>query len=88
MIKYEVYTADWAIKRTKRYRYDTEGYPVVEPSKKHIDDRTIRSKFFPSLEEAEKYIEEIVHRSTPFDHKWLACVEIRKHIIETVKVVK
>jgi hypothetical protein len=76
-IYYTVDSADWAIDYA-------EGLEAPKPLTTEIDDRTIRSVFFDTLEEAEKYAQDCLRN----DDEWLAYLEIKKHIVETVKKLK
>ena len=55
------------------------------PSNK-IDDRTIRTKIFPTKEEAIKFARDMLeHRG---DDKWLAYIEVKKCHITVVEKIK
>lgn len=87
IIIFAVDRADWGIQDSDEIMED--GFKKPIPSN-DIDNRTIRSSTFDTLEEAEAFAKNIISNRTDSNGEldiWLAYVEIRKHIIETVKVI-
>lgn len=89
-IIYSVDRADWLGEPSDEFDADPKslfyGILIHIPSNE-IDERTIRSHFFDTLEEAETYANAYMSDN---DHnsEWLAYLEIKKHVIETVKKLK
>ena len=85
VISFAVWRADWE----PYYEHsmdedDLLSHPV--PSTRHIDDRTIKTEFFHSEEEAVKYAKAyLVERG---DDAWLAYVEIKKITLEVISKLK
>lgn len=86
-IMFTVDRANWCLKYSDEIMED--GFKKPIPSN-DIDDRSIRSSTFDTLEEAETFAKNIISNRTYSNGEldiWLAYLEIRKHIIETIQVI-
>jgi len=83
MIKYIVYRADWLATGTGEID-PKEGWEIMKPSTE-FDIRTERSSSFDSLEEATKFAEQVL--ASRAGDRWIATLEIRKAITETISIM-
>lgn len=81
-VKYYVNYAFWAADASCPDDPDV----VPWPSSTDIDDRTVRSKMFPTMEEAEEFAR--IYGEIHADDPWLAYLEITKCGCEMVKKIK
>lgn len=78
IVEYAVWWADWADGGKDDW--------LSWPDKSKIDDRTERTKIFPTKEEAIKFAKDMLEDRE--DDKWLAYIEIKKCHITVIEKIK